>query len=129
MSDQLTFAVWIDGSQVETLQSVSGLAVDKGDIEIQQVSPGTGPVTRPGPVDSGEVTITRGRDKSKAFTDWIKRTSQNPDAARGLNLALLDSASKPVRAFLLVEAWASAAWGADGAIDTVTIACAKVIEE
>ena len=125
MSDQFTFAVWFDGIQAETVQSVSGLELGQDD----QVSPGAGPKIRPGAVGSAGVTITRGADKSKAFTDWIKRTIQNPGAAQGLNIVLLDSASKPVRAFLLVDAWASAARGTDGAIDTVTIKCGAVIEE
>ncbi|WP_329619389.1 phage tail protein [Streptomyces sp. NBC_01255] len=74
-----------------------------------------GPVRRvvrkqPGSRRTGEITITRGIDKSTAFTDWIKATLVNADldaARQNITIALKDAHKQTVRRIHLSTAWAS----------------------
>ncbi|MFD7084960.1 phage tail protein [Streptomyces sp. NPDC059918] len=87
-----TFAIELGKFQVETVQSVSGLQLDQDVVEVRQVSP-TGELLvrkQPGARKTGEITVTRGMDKSTAFTDWIKSTLVNADldaARRNITIA------------------------------------------
>ncbi|MGP4000840.1 phage tail protein [Streptomyces sp. 8N706] len=116
-----TFAIDIGAIRLETLQSVSGLTYGQDVIEVKQMTPDGEPVFRkqPGSVQSGEVTITRGMDKSEAFTNWIKQTRQKHDfdsSVQNVTIALLDAQQSTVRRYHLVGSWASGT-----GIETVTI--------
>ncbi|WP_371681531.1 phage tail protein [Streptomyces sp. NBC_01276] len=93
------FAIELGKFHVETLQSVSGLTLGQDGVE-----------GRPQAGKTGEVTVTRGTDKSTAFTDWIKETlvDTDPDAARkNITIALTDTNKQTVRRVHLSNAWAS----------------------
>lgn len=106
------FAVELDNIQVETVQAISGLTYGQEVIEVKQVT-ATGELVvrkQPGVSRAGEVTITRGMDTSRAFTDWIKETREyhNLDSARkNITITILDAQQTPVRRFHLQNAWVS----------------------
>ncbi|GAA3037351.1 hypothetical protein GCM10020000_14040 [Streptomyces olivoverticillatus] len=107
-----TFAVELGKFQVETVQDVSGLTLEQDVVEVRQVS-ATGELIvrkQPGARKTGEITITRGMDKSTAFTDWIKTTLVNADldsARQNITIALKDAQKQTVRRIHLTNAWAS----------------------
>lgn len=107
-----TFQVEMGGIQVESVQEVSGLTVELDSIEVKQVTPTGELIIRkiPGSRKAGEVTITRGLDKSSAFTDWIKQTFEKGavDAARQhLSIIVTDSDQSKTRRFDLTNGWVS----------------------
>ncbi|MFE2156744.1 phage tail protein [Streptomyces lydicus] len=107
-----TFAIELGKFQVETVQDVSGLTLEQDGVETRQVS-ATGELIvrkQPGARKTGEITITRGMDKSTAFTDWIKATLVNADldsARQNITIALNDAKKQTVRRIHLSNAWAS----------------------
>ncbi|MFF3861573.1 phage tail protein [Streptomyces sp. NPDC002209] len=107
-----TFAIELGKFQVETVQDVSGLQLEQDVVETRQVS-ATGELIvrkQPGARSTGEITITRGMDKSTAFTDWIKSTLVNADldaARQNITIALKDAEMQTVRRIHLSNAWAS----------------------
>ncbi|GAA2976893.1 phage tail protein [Kitasatospora sp. NPDC127116] len=106
------FAIELGKFQVETVQDVSGLTLEQDVVEVRQVS-ATGQLVvrkQPGARRSGEITVTRGMDKSKAFTDWIKATLVNADldsARQNVTVSLMDAKRNTVRRIHLANAWAS----------------------
>jgi phage tail-like protein len=107
-----TFQVELGKARVESVQEVSGLTVELDAIEVNQVTPTGQYIIRklPGARKGGEVTITRGLDKSGAFTDWIKDTFEKGavDTARqNISIVLTDSQSSQQRRFDLKNAWVS----------------------
>ncbi|MFI1252881.1 phage tail protein [Streptomyces netropsis] len=107
-----TFAIELGKFQVETVQDVSGLTLEQDVVEVRQVS-ATGELIvrkQPGARKTGEITVTRGMDKSTAFTDWIKTTLVNADldsARQNITIALKDAQKQTVRRIHLSNAWAS----------------------
>jgi len=107
-----TFAIELGKFQVETVQDVSGLTLEQDVVEVRQVS-ATGELIvrkQPGARKAGEITVTRGMDKSTAFTDWIKATLVNADldsARQNITIALKDAQKQTVRRIHLTNAWAS----------------------
>ncbi|MFF5213529.1 phage tail protein [Streptosporangium sp. NPDC000396] len=107
-----TFTIELGEFQVETVQSVSGLTFEQDIVETRQVSLTGELIVRkqPGARQAGEITITRGMDKSAAFTDWIKATLVNADldsARQNITIALKDAQKNTVRRIHLINAWAS----------------------
>lgn len=105
----LNFAIQIDGVQVEYLSSISGLS-NKQDVisHVQNTQQGK-PVVRkmPGISQGGEVTVTRGKTQSKAFTQWID-TSLKGDmgsARKNVSIIVQDYQGTEVTRFNLVDAW------------------------
>ncbi|GGU49509.1 phage tail protein [Streptomyces albospinus] len=107
-----SFAMELGEFQVETVQQVSGLTLEQDVVEVREV-PATGELLvreQPGARNSGEITITRGMDKSTAFTDWIKATLDNADldnAWQNMPLSLIDARKQTVRRIHLGNVWAS----------------------
>ncbi|WP_254878456.1 phage tail protein [Streptomyces sp. NA04227] len=107
-----TFAIELGKFQVETVQDVSGLQLEQDAGDTRQVSATGELIVRKQPNARGtsEVTITRGMDKSTAFTDWIKATLVNADldaARQNITIALKDANKQTVRRVHLSNAWAS----------------------
>ncbi|KIR64181.1 phage tail protein [Micromonospora harpali] len=107
-----SFQVELGGIQVELVQEVSGLTVELDSIEVKSVTATGELIIRkiPGARKAGEVTITRGLDKSSAFTDWIKETFLKGavEAARQNISIILNNADKSeTRRFDLSNAWVS----------------------
>lgn len=102
------FGIEIGNILVETCQSVSGLSVGQDVIEVKQMTRSGELIVRkqPGPSQAGELTISRGMDKSKAFTDWIKTTRQNT-GQQNIAIVSMDAQMNVVRRFFLIDAWAS----------------------
>jgi phage tail-like protein len=103
------FAIQIDGVQVEYLSSISGLSNKQDVIQHVQNTPNGTPVNRkmPGISQGGEVTVTRGRNQSNSFTDWIK-TSLAGDmgsARKNVSIIVQDYQGNEVTRFNLVDAW------------------------
>jgi phage tail-like protein len=106
------FGVQLGGYEVESIQEISGLVVEEDVVETQQVTPQGKPILRkqPGAQKGGEVTITRGLDKSSEFTKWIKETLNNGaiDTARqNITIEVKDSTGETVRRIQLMQGWAS----------------------
>ncbi|MEU9114791.1 phage tail protein [Streptomyces sp. NPDC048483] len=100
------FSVELGKFQVETVQSVSVPSMQLDAIETQ-------PAPRP---QAGEITITRGMDKSKAFTDWINTSLEKKDistARQNVTIVQYDVKKNPVLRYHLTNAWASQRQGAD----------------
>jgi phage tail-like protein len=107
-----SFQVELGGIQIESVQEVSGLTVELDSIEVKSVTPTGELIIRkiPGARHAGEVTITRGLDKSSAFTEWIKETFEKGavDAARqNLSIIMNDSDQSETRRFDLTNGWVS----------------------
>ncbi|GCE01798.1 phage tail protein [Embleya hyalina] len=107
-----TFAIELGKFQVETVRDVGGLTLEQDVVETRQVTPSGELVIRkqPGARRSGEITVTRGMDKSTAFTDWIKATLVDADldkARQNISISLKDARKNTVRRIHLTNAWAS----------------------
>ncbi|MEV5837261.1 phage tail protein [Nocardia sp. NPDC052112] len=128
-----TFVVDLGKFEVETVQQVSGPSFGMDTIEVKQVTPdGEVFITKqPGAGRGGEITVIRGLDRSKVFTDWIHMTMTKrdvDDVRQDITLTVLDPNNKPVKRVHLARAWASG-WhrdsleAADGPVnEEVTIA-------
>jgi len=127
------FAIELGKFQVETVQDVSGLVLEQDVVEVRQVS-STGELLirkQPGARRSGQITVTRGMDKSTAFTDWIKTTLVDKDldgARQDVTVSLMDAKRNVVRRVRLTNAFASRwegpslqAGGNGPAVEQVTI--------
>jgi phage tail-like protein len=107
------FGVQLGGFMVESLQEVSGLTVEEDVVEVFQVNPTTGkPMIRkqPGAQKGGEVTITRGLDKSVEFTKWLTETLEKgaiAAARQNITIEVKDSEGNSVRRMQLMNAWAN----------------------
>ncbi|MEJ3746402.1 phage tail protein [Actinomycetes bacterium KLBMP 9797] len=106
------FQVELGKARVESVQEVSGLTVELDAIEVNQVTPTGEYIIRkiPGARKGGEVTVTRGLDKSSAFTSWIKDTFEKGaiDAARqNISIIIVNAANDQQRRFDLTNAWVS----------------------
>jgi phage tail-like protein len=105
----LNFAIQIDGVQVEYLSAISGLS-NKQDVvsHVQNTQQGKPTVRKmPGISQGGEVTVTRGKTQSKAFTTWIQ-TSLRGDiqsARKNVSIIVQDYQGAEVSRFNLVDAW------------------------
>lgn len=106
-----TFSIAMGKFTVETAQDVSDLKLDQDVVEIKQVTSSGQPVThkQPGVEQRGEVTITRGLDRSAQFTKWIEKTrTRGVDSATpNITITVMDTQRKPVRRIRLHNAWAS----------------------
>ncbi|UUN30786.1 phage tail protein [Streptomyces sp. FIT100] len=108
-----TFSVDFGGIQVETLQNVSTPSMQIDVVETRQVSATGEPILRKQPAahpQGGEITVTRGMDKSKAFTDWINTALEKKDIAKArqnVTIVQYDVDKKPVLRYHLSNAWAS----------------------
>ncbi|MGC9670025.1 phage tail protein [Planosporangium sp. 12N6] len=106
------FQVELGGIQVESVQEVSGLTVELDAIEVTQVTPKGEYIIRklPGARKGGEVTITRGLDKSSAFTKWIEQVFKKgaiSAARKNISVILVDAENTNQRRFDMKNAWVS----------------------
>ncbi|HEX5495668.1 MAG TPA: phage tail protein [Mycobacteriales bacterium] len=106
------FGVQLGKYEVESVQEISGLTVEEDVIETVQVTSKGQILIRkqPGARKGGEVTITRGLDKSGEFTKWIDETLNKGavDTARqNLTIEIKDSKGNTVRRIQLRQGWAS----------------------
>ncbi|MDH6141858.1 MULTISPECIES: phage tail protein [Kitasatospora] len=106
------FGVQLGGFNVEYVKEVSNLTVDQDVVEYKQVSQQGKLIVRkqPGARLPGEVTITRGLDKSSAFTKWINETLNNGainTARQNLTIEVKDTTGATLRRIQLMNAWAS----------------------
>ncbi|MET8874922.1 phage tail protein [Nocardia sp. NPDC004604] len=85
-----TFVIDLGMFPVETVQQIS---------ELQSA-----------PVRGGEITIIRGLDRSRVFTDWIHTTFTKgaaDDARQDITVTVMDLNKNPVKRIRLSRAWAS----------------------
>lgn len=106
------FGVQLGGFMVESLQEVSGLTVEEDVVEVFQVTSTGRPIIRkqPGAQKGGEVTITRGLDKSSEFTKWLTETLEKGavnTARQNITIEIKDTEGNSVRRMQLTNAWAS----------------------
>lgn len=106
------FRAQLGAKQVESLQEVSGLTLELDTIEVKQVNRDGQLIIRkiPGARKAGEVTITRGLDRSKELTNWLKETFERGavnTARQNLSIVLLNSELRTERTFTLKNAWVS----------------------
>ncbi|MGV9254966.1 phage tail protein [Streptomyces sp. NPDC003697] len=106
------FGVQLGGYRVESIQEISGLTVEEDVVEVKQVSDQGKQIIRkqPGARQAGEVTITRGLDKSSEFTKWIKETLNKgavSSARQNLTIEIMDSEMNTVRRIQLMQGWVS----------------------
>ncbi|MEV0323009.1 phage tail protein [Streptomyces sp. NPDC050658] len=108
-----TFAIQIDGIQLEQLKGVSGLGIRQRVIESEENDASTGKQIirkQQGPREAGSIEITRGVDKSTALTDWIRLTAENNDivkARKNVTIEVKSGKGETVRRYNLANAWAS----------------------
>ena len=106
------FGVQLGGVTVESIKDLSPVTVEQDVVETQQVTDRGKPINKkqPGGHKGGEVTITRGMDKSPEFTDWINKTLLNgnvEDARQNLTIEIQDPKGETVRRIQLFDAWVS----------------------
>jgi phage tail-like protein len=105
------FGVQLGGITVESIKDISGMTLDQDVVETAQVSDRGMPMIKkqPGAQKGGEVTITRGIDKSSAFSDWIKKALKGDveGARQNLTIEIQDTEGKTVRRMQLFDAWIS----------------------
>jgi phage tail-like protein len=135
------FGVQLGGYEVESIQEISGLTVEEDVVETLQVTPQGKPIVRkqPGARKGGEVTITRGLDKSSEFTSWIKETLNNGavDTARqNITIEVKDSTGATIRRIQLMQGWASKwegpslkAGDSSAATEQVTVTFEEIVVE
>ncbi|MEU9995407.1 phage tail protein [Streptomyces sp. NPDC048370] len=135
------FGVQLGGYMVESIQEISGLSYEEDVVEVRQVTPDGKLLIKkqPGARQAGEVTITRGMDKSSEFTKWVKETLENGavDSARqNLTIEVKDAAGETVRRIQLMQGWASKWEGpslkageSSAATETVTITFEEIVIE
>ena len=103
------FAIQIDGIQVEYLTSISGLSNKQDVIQHVQNTPNGKPVVRkmPGISQGGEVTVTRGRNQSGSFTQWIQTSlaGDMASARKNVSIIVMDYTGGEVARYNLVDAW------------------------
>ncbi|MFI5987879.1 phage tail protein [Streptomyces sp. NPDC051555] len=126
------FGLEMGNFQVETVQSVSAVTYGQDVSETRYVT-STGELVihkQPGARQTGEITVTRGMDKSKVFTDWVKKSLENnvATARQNITITIMDPQKKPVRRVHLHNAWATQwsgpaldAGSNDPATETVTL--------
>ncbi|MFI6090564.1 phage tail protein [Streptomyces sp. NPDC051218] len=135
------FGVQLGGYLVESIQEVSGFTVEEEVVVVRQVTAEGKQIIRkqPGARQAGEITITRGMDKSSEFTKWITETLNNGaiDTARqNLTIEIMDSTGEAIRRIQLLQGWASKWEGpslkageSSGATETVTITFEEIVVE
>ncbi|MFJ6617974.1 phage tail protein [Kitasatospora sp. NPDC091335] len=135
------FGVQLGGYNVESVKEISNLTVEQDVVEYKQVTQEGKLIVRkqPGARLPGEVTITRGLDKSGAFTDWIKETLNNGainTARQNLTIEVKDTTGATLRRIQLINAWASrwegptlSAGESSPATETVTIVFEEISVE
>ncbi len=106
-------------------------AIDLGEFRVETVQDVMG-ISTPSEGTLGEVRITRGLDRSKAFTDWIEQTLADGgvDSARqDITITVMDADEKPGRRIRLLRAlptsWTESsldAENAEPASESVTVA-------
>jgi phage tail-like protein len=106
------FGLQLGGYAVESLQEVSGLTVEQDVVDVLQVTAQGKTIVRkqPGAQKGGEVTITRGMDKSSEFTKWLKETLNKGavnTARQNITIEVKDSEGNTVRRMQLMNSWAS----------------------
>lgn len=106
------FSIKIGKLNLETIQSVSAITIDQEVVETRYVNSKGQPQIRKqnGSQGGGEVTVVRGMDPSKAFTEWIQKTRDNADldgARDTVTITQYDSHGAAVRSYVLRNAWAS----------------------
>ncbi|MEV4128957.1 phage tail protein [Nocardia sp. NPDC049707] len=135
-----TFVVDLGKFEVETVQQVCGLSFGMDTVEIKEVTRAGEVLVRrqAGSRRGGEITITRGVDRSQVFTDWIQKTMTKrdmDDVREDITLMVLGPDKKPVKRVHLSRAWASG-WhrdaldAANGPVnEAVTIAYEDIVVE
>ncbi|MFG2120608.1 phage tail protein [Streptomyces sp. NPDC048710] len=135
------FGVQLGGYLVESIQEISGLTVEEEVVEVKQVSSDGKQIIRkqPGARQAGEITITRGLDKSSEFTKWIKETLNKGavnSARQNLTIEIKDSEGSTVRRIQLMQGWASRWEGpslkageSSPATESVTIVFEEIVVE
>ncbi|MGY9069815.1 phage tail protein [Streptomyces sp. CAS3] len=107
------FSVDLGNFQVETVQSVSTPTLQIQVVETRQVSANGEPIVRKQPAQapqSGEITITRGQDKSPEFTKWINTCLEQKDigsARQPVTITQYNTNKEVVLRYHLTNAWAS----------------------
>ena len=106
------FGVQLGGITVESIQEISGLTVDQAVVEVPGVTSTGRPFIKkqPGAFKGGEVTLTRGLDKSTALSDWINQTLNDgavQAARQNLTIEVMDTQGNTVRRVEMMNAWAS----------------------
>ncbi|MGW8730936.1 phage tail protein [Streptomyces sp. NPDC055808] len=106
------FGVQLGGYLVEMIQEVSGVSVEEDVVEIKQNTNRGESIIRkqPGARKAGEVTITRGLDKSSEFTKWIKETLNKGainSARQNITIEYKDTEKQTVRRVNLKNGWVS----------------------
>ncbi|WP_433633784.1 phage tail protein [Nocardia sp. CA-120079] len=92
--------------QIQDKTDSRSFAIDLGDFRVETVQDVRG-LSTPSEGTLGEVRITRGLDRSKAFTDWIERTLADGgvDSAReDITITVMDADKKPGRRIRLLRA-------------------------
>ncbi|MFE0104602.1 phage tail protein [Streptomyces sp. NPDC059009] len=130
-----TFGLQIDGVQVELLKTISGISLEQEAVTTHHTTKDGKQVIlkQPGKKTVPSITITRGMDKSKALTDWIKIIQDEgdvPKARKNVTIEMKDNKGTTMRRVTLERAWVSKWVSADlnadqsSAMDeTVTIEC------
>lgn len=106
------FGVQLGGVTVESVQEISGLTVDQSVVDVPGVTNTGKPFVKkqPGGFKGGEVTLTRGFDKSTALSNWINETLNKgavQTARQNLTIEFMDTEGNTVRRVQLMNAWAS----------------------
>jgi phage tail-like protein len=135
------FGVQLGGYNVEYIKEISNLVVEQDVVEYKQVTQQGKLIVRkqPGARLPGEVTISRGLDKSSAFTNWIKETINKGavnTARQNLTIEVKDTTGATLRRIQLMNAWASrwegptlTAGESSAASETVTIVFEEITVE
>ncbi|WP_062989738.1 phage tail protein [Nocardia anaemiae] len=110
-------------------------AIDLGDFRVETVQDVMG-ISTPSQGTLGEVRITRGPERSKAFTDWIERTLADggaDDARQDITITVMDADENPGRRIRLLRAvptgWTEPSLDAENAepvSESVTVAYEEI---
>ncbi|MEV4239650.1 MULTISPECIES: phage tail protein [unclassified Nocardia] len=117
--------------QIQDKTDTRTFAIDLGEFRAEMVQDVMG-ISQPSEGTLGEVQITRGLDRSKAFTDWIEcaLVDGGVDSPRqDITITVMNAEEKPLQRFRLLRAfptsWTEPSFDADNtepARECVTVA-------
>lgn len=124
-----TFVVMIEGLPAATFKSVSGLSMEVEVIEYREGGDTSAIRKLPGTLRYPNVTLKRGLAAGDALWQWMLKSAAGTHDPRKVTVAIYDADGKPIRTFILHDAfpvkWEAGDLDASGneiAIESIEIA-------
>ena len=105
----ISFALEIDGMQINQISEISGLKMEQDVIELKQQTPDGKYVIKklPGRPKAGEVSLTRGLTKDTSFEKWVKdaRFGKMGNGRQNGVIIVFDHEGNVIKRYRLANCW------------------------